>query len=70
MAARRRSHGRWDDLTNWEPSYNARAENEIGKKVPKLAEGPTFFEKVPLGMFACWDDIGAISAWSFVPGHW
>jgi len=50
MAARRRSHCRWDDLTSWSQSYKSGAENEMGEKVPKRAEGPTFFEKVPLGV--------------------
>jgi hypothetical protein len=50
MAARRRSHCHWDDLAVWEPGYNSGAENEMGEKVPKSVKGPTFFEKVPLGV--------------------
>ena len=41
MTGARRSHCRWDDIASLEPGYKARAENEIGKKVPKLAKGPT-----------------------------
>jgi hypothetical protein len=41
MAATRRSHCHWDDMAGWNPGYKAGAENEIGKKVPKSAKGPT-----------------------------
>jgi len=30
----------------------------MGERVPKWAKGPTFFEKVPLGVSAMWDDVG------------
>ena len=62
MAATRKSHCRWDDLIVWEPSYKSGAENEMGEKVPKLAKGPTFFEKVPPAVSPVWDDVG----WSLV----